>query len=73
MSFNSTGCKFDNMPFLENILSIFEKNLNMRTPLTFNEEDCQTIADIIENEVLKFKGVISLGLAFRCQGSQLLV
>ncbi len=44
----------DNLPVLPKTLGILEKTLDMRIPLTFNQEDCKIIADIILSEVFKF-------------------
>lgn len=41
----------DDIPFLPMTLKILEKTLDMRVPLTFTAEDCDVIADIIEDEL----------------------
>lgn len=38
------------MPVLQNTLRVLEKTLDMRVPLTFDLDDCDLIADIIEDE-----------------------
>ncbi|MEL0099531.1 MAG: aminotransferase, partial [Opitutae bacterium] len=40
----------DDMPVLPNTLRVLEKTLDMRVPLTFDLDDCDLIADIIEDE-----------------------
>ena len=46
----------ENLPILEKTLSVLEKTLDMRVPLTFTEEDCDIISDIIQSEILKQRG-----------------
>jgi len=41
----------DDIPVLPMTLKILEKTLDMRVPLTFTAEDCDVIADIIEDEL----------------------
>jgi len=41
----------DDIPVLPMTLKILEKTLDMRVPLTFTAEDCDLIADIIEDEL----------------------
>ncbi|MGC6452842.1 MAG: DegT/DnrJ/EryC1/StrS family aminotransferase [Candidatus Puniceispirillaceae bacterium] len=41
----------DDIPHLPGTLSVLEKTLDMRVPLTFDLEDCDLIADIIEEEI----------------------
>ena len=41
----------DDLPHLPGTLQVLEKTLDMRVPLTFTVEDCDLIADIIEDEV----------------------
>ena len=41
----------DDLPHLPGTLKVLEKTLDMRVPLTFTVEDCDLIADIIEEEV----------------------
>ena len=41
----------DDIPHLPGTLGVLEKTLDMRVPLTFEVEDCDVIADIIEQEV----------------------
>jgi len=43
----------DDIPHLPGTLSVLEKTLDMRVPLTFDLEDCDLIADIIADEVGK--------------------
>ena len=44
----------DNLPVLPTTLRILEKTVDMRVPLTFTIEDCDLIADIIEDEMARF-------------------
>ena len=44
----------ENLPALPNTLSILEKTFDMRIPLTFNLEDCEIIADVLQSEITKF-------------------
>jgi len=41
----------DDIPVLPMTLRVLEKTLDMRVPLTFTAEDCDVIADIIEDEL----------------------
>ena len=41
----------DDLPHLPGTLEVLEKTLDMRVPLTFDVDDCDLIADIIEDEV----------------------
>jgi dTDP-4-amino-4,6-dideoxygalactose transaminase len=41
----------DDLPHLPGTLAVLEKTLDMRVPLTFDVDDCELIADIIEDEV----------------------
>ena len=41
----------EDLPHLPGTLKVLEKTLDMRVPLTFTVEDCDLIADIIEDEV----------------------
>ncbi|MGB1921415.1 MAG: DegT/DnrJ/EryC1/StrS family aminotransferase [Candidatus Puniceispirillaceae bacterium] len=41
----------DDIPHLPGTLRVLEKTLDMRVPLTFDVEDCDLIADIIEQEI----------------------
>jgi len=41
----------DDIPHLPSTLRVLEKTLDMRVPLTFDVEDCDLIADIIEQEI----------------------
>lgn len=41
------------IPHLPKTLSVLAKTLDMRVPLTFDENDCGVIADIIEDELAK--------------------
>ena len=41
----------DDLPHLPGTLAVLEKTLDMRVPLTFEVDDCELIADIIEDEV----------------------
>ena len=41
----------DDLPHLPGTLAVLEKTLDMRVPLTFDVDDCDLIADIIEDEV----------------------
>lgn len=41
----------DDLPHLPGTLVVLEKTLDMRVPLTFDVDDCELIADIIEDEV----------------------
>ncbi len=41
----------DDLPYLPGTLAVLEKTLDMRVPLTFDVDDCELIADIIEDEV----------------------
>ena len=41
----------DDLPHLPGTLAVLEKTLDMRVPLTFDVDDCELIADIIEYEV----------------------
>jgi len=43
----------DDIPVLPMTLKILEKTLDMRVPLTFTAEDCDVIADIIEDELVR--------------------
>jgi dTDP-4-amino-4,6-dideoxygalactose transaminase len=45
----------ENLPILPNTLSILEKTLDMRIPLTFNVRDCETISDVLESELRKYQ------------------
>ena len=44
----------DNLPVLPTTLRVLEKTVDMRVPLTFTIEDCDLIADIIEDEIAHF-------------------
>ena len=44
----------EDMPVLPNTLNVLEKTLDMRVPLTFDEADCDLIAEIIADELAKF-------------------
>jgi hypothetical protein len=44
----------DNLPVLPTTLRVLEKTVDMRVPLTFTIEDCDLIADIIEDEMARF-------------------
>jgi dTDP-4-amino-4,6-dideoxygalactose transaminase len=46
----------DDIPVLPTTLKVLEKTLDMRVPLTFNVEDCDLIADIIEDEMAAHNG-----------------
>ncbi|MEC8263796.1 MAG: DegT/DnrJ/EryC1/StrS family aminotransferase, partial [Pseudomonadota bacterium] len=41
----------DDLPHLPGTLAVLEKTLDMRVPLTFDVDDCELIADIIDDEV----------------------
>ena len=41
----------EDIPHLPGTLAVLEKTLDMRVPLTFDMQDCNLIADIIEEEV----------------------
>ena len=41
----------DDIPHLPGTLSVLEKTLDMRVPLTFDLDDCDLIARIIDEEV----------------------
>ena len=41
----------DDIPHLPGTLSVLEKTLDMRVPLTFDLDDCDIIADIIDEEM----------------------
>jgi len=41
----------DDLPVLPTTLRVLEKTVDMRVPLTFTAEDCNLIADIIEDEI----------------------
>ena len=41
----------DDLPHLPSTLSVLEKTLDMRVPLTFDLDDCDLIARIIDEEV----------------------
>jgi len=43
----------EDIPVLPTTLRVLEKTLDMRIPLTFNVDDCDLIADIIEDELKK--------------------
>jgi len=47
----------DNLPVLPTTLRVLEKTVDMRVPLTFTIEDCDLIADIIEDEMARFTAV----------------
>ena len=42
------------MPHLPKTLDVLSKTIDMRVPLTFDEDDCALIADIIESELGKY-------------------
>ena len=42
------------LPVLPTTLRVLEKTIDMRVPLTFTTEDCNLIADIIEDEMVRF-------------------
>ena len=44
----------DDIPVLPTTLRVLEKTLDMRVPLTFNIDDCDMIASIIEDEIQAF-------------------
>ena len=46
----------DDLPHLPGTLAVLEKTLDMRVPLTFDVDDCDLIADIIEDEVAALIG-----------------
>jgi len=46
----------DDIPHLPNTHKVLANTLDMRIPLTFDEEDCTIIADIIEDELSNFLG-----------------
>ena len=47
----------DDMPVLPNTLRVLETTLDMRVPLTFEAEDCDLIAEIIRDELARFRKV----------------
>ena len=47
----------DDMPVLPNTLRVLETTLDMRVPLTFEAEDCDLIAEIISEELTRFRRV----------------
>ncbi|MGB1862704.1 MAG: DegT/DnrJ/EryC1/StrS family aminotransferase [Candidatus Puniceispirillum sp.] len=46
----------DDIPHLPNTHKVLANTLDMRIPLTFDEDDCTIIADIIEDELSSFLG-----------------
>ena len=44
-----------NLPVLPITLSILDRTLDMRIPLTFSSEDCKIIIDVIQSEIEKFQ------------------
>mgnify|MGYP003327616259 CR=1 FL=1 len=45
----------ENIPVLKNTLEILKTTLDMRIPLTFDNNDCRVIAEIIIEEFRKIK------------------
>ena len=45
----------DDIPHLPNTHKVLANTLDMRIPLTFDEDDCTIIADIIEDELSKYQ------------------
>ena len=43
-----------NVPVLTKTLSVLEKTIDMRIPLTFSKEDCAIIAKIIGSEISQY-------------------
>jgi hypothetical protein len=46
----------DDIPHLPNTHKVLANTLDMRIPLTFDEDDCTIIADIIEDELSNYLG-----------------
>ena len=44
----------EDLPVLPTTLRVLEKTVDMRVPLTFTTQDCDLIADIIEDEITRF-------------------
>ena len=46
----------DPMPHLPNTLKVLEKTLDLRVPLTFDDEDCYLIGAVIAQVMAQFTG-----------------
>ena len=44
----------EDLPHLPKTLEVLSKTIDMRVPLTFDEDDCKVITDIIEEELSHF-------------------